>query len=131
MGMESFYINLTLCNNCSYDLSGLTVIFSDIIGNQRNITVSYSILSFFDGVSRIYAFIDKYKNNILKIESQNEDLQPSADHFLSFFEKVYRLWEEKINNFRLQYGYFLINPNDDFFKSYKKLRKHMKKEMEC
>lgn len=127
MGMESFYINLSLRNNCSYDLSNLTVIFSDIVGNQRNITISYSLLSFFDGVSQIYNFINKYKNNILRIESKREDIKQSTDNFLCFFEKVYSLWEEKLNNFRLEYGYFLIKPNDDFFKSYKKLRKYIKK----
>ena len=127
MGMESFYINLSLRNNCSYDLSNLTVIFSDIVGNQRNITISYSLLSFFDGVSQIYTFINKYKNNILRIESKREDIKQSTDNFLCYFEKVYSLWEEKLNNFRLEYGYFLIKPNDDFFKSYKKLRKYIKK----
>ena len=127
MGMESFYINLSLRNNCSYDLSNLTVIFSDIVGNQRNITISYSLLSFFDGVSQIYNFINKYKNNILRIESKREDIKQSTDNFLCFFEEVYSLWEEKLNNFRLEYGYFLIKPNDDFFKSYKKLRKYIKK----
>ena len=127
MGMESFYINLSLRNNCSYDLSNLTVIFSDIVGNQRNITISYSLLSFFDGVSQIYNFINKYKSNILRIESKKEDIKQSTDNFLLFFEKVYSLWEEKLNSFRLEYGYFLINPNDDFFKNYKKLRKYIKK----
>lgn len=128
MGMESFYINLTLRNHCSYDLSDLTVIFSDIVEDQRNITISYSFLSFFDGLSRIYDFINTYKNNIISIESKKEDIKQSTDNFLCFFEKVYSLWKENLNNFRSEYGYLFINPNDDFFKCYKKLRKHIKKQ---
>ena len=72
-----------------------------------------------------------FDKRLLSMAFPISPVAPIKSTFLSFFEKVYRLWEEKINNFRLQYGYFLINPNDDFFKSYKKLRKYMKKEMEC
>lgn len=127
MGMESFYINLTLCNNCSYDLSDLTVISSDIVDNQKILTISYSLFSFFEGISLVYAFIQKYKSSILGVESMKEDIKQSINSFLCFFDKLYNLWETKLNNFHLSYGYFLINPNDDFFKSYKKLRKYIKK----
>ena len=68
MGMESFYINLTLCNDCSYDLSDLTVISSDIVDNQKILTISYSLFSFFEGISLVYAFIQKYKSSILGVE---------------------------------------------------------------
>ena len=71
-------------------------------------------------------FIKKYESNILSVESKKEDLKQSTDNFLCFFDKMYSIWENKINSFRLEYGYFLINPNDDFFKSYKKLKKYIK-----
>lgn len=126
MGMESFYINLTLNNDYLYDFSDLMIISSDIVDNKITITISYSLFSFFDGLSLAYSFIKKYESNILSVESKKEDLKQSTDNFLCFFDKMYCIWENKINNFRLEYGYFLINPNDDFFKSYKKLKKYIK-----
>lgn len=127
MGMESFYINLTLCENCSYDLSDLAVISSDIVDNQKILTISYSLFSFFEGISLVYTFIQKYKSSILGVESMKEDINQSINSFLCFFDRLYNLWETKLNNFHSSYGYFLINSNDDFFKSYKKLRKYIKK----
>ena len=56
MGMESYYINITLSNTGSYDLSDPAVLASEIVENKTVLTVSYSFFSFFDGISRIIPF---------------------------------------------------------------------------
>ena len=127
MGMESYYINITLSNTGSYDLSDPAVLASEIVENKTVLTVSYSFFSFFDGISRIYSFLKKYESRVLAVESMGADIKQSTADFLCFFNTMYSLWEKKLNVFRTEYGYFLINSNDDFFKNYKKFKNYIKK----
>lgn len=125
MGIESYYVNIRIKKD-AYDLNSLNVI--DVIDNidSLNITISYSIISFFEGLINIYNFINKHKDNIYQIESLQEDITKNTTSFTEFFVKMYELWKNKINVFHKEFGLFLINSDSDFYKLY---LKHFKRSM--
>lgn len=126
MGMESFYVNFHMKNNTEYELLNMNISWLDVGDKDIYFTVSYALISFFDGICQIYAFIDMYRNEIKLIESMKVDITDSMDTFKMFLEKMIGLWDEKIRTFQQEYGMLLIGPNEEFFKKYKKLKKHMK-----
>ena len=127
MGIESFYINLELNEDKSYDFSDVSIIFLNKIDNKVNITISFALVSFFDGTYQMYSFISRYRNYIISAESLKEDIIQSIVCFDAFLGKMYDIWKDKIKNFHTDYGRFLIKPNSEFYKNYKKIRKYMHK----
>lgn len=130
MGMESFYVNIGLRKDCACDVSNVSIIYSDIGDYKRNIVVSYSFLSFFDGIGLIYAFIRENEKNVLGIESRKKDITNATGSFLEFFTAMYHIWEEKLNAFHSDYGFLSIDSGDVFFKTYKKLKHFIRKGAE-
>ena len=126
MGIESFYVNIHMKKHMEYDLSDLSIYSLNSNENQISFTISYAIISFFDGICQIYSFTERYRSEIISIESKRIELMGSLDSFVRFAEKMIELWGEKIFNFQREYGKFLIGPNEEFYKKYKKIKKYMK-----
>ncbi|HHU80747.1 MAG TPA: hypothetical protein GXZ35_05375 [Acholeplasmataceae bacterium] len=125
MGIESYYVKIEIKKD-SYDLNSLNAIETIDKNDCLQITFSYSFISFFEGLIIIYNFINEYNDYIYKIESLKENITVNSTSFPLFFLKMYELWNNKIKGFHTEFGLFLINPNDDFYKLY---RKYFKKNM--
>lgn len=119
MGIESYYVKIEIKKD-SYDLNCLNAIEVIDKNDCLQITFSYSFISFFDGLITIYNFINEYNDNIYKIESHKKDITVNSTSFPLFFLKMYELWNNKIKGFHTEFGLFLINSNDDFYKFYRK-----------
>ena len=129
MGIESFYVNIEMKNEENYDFSKVVVLFSEVIDNKRNITISYSLVSFFDGLRQIYSFIKENEANIYLVESRRENITSSTGSFMSFLEKMFMLWKIKIDSFQSQYGALIVKSGEEFFTAYKKgLKKYLYKK---
>jgi len=126
MGSESFYINLVTDANCQLPDDCL-ILYNETICNKKNITLSFSLYSFFDGLFYMYSVIERYKENIFSIESRGKNIDMSINNFKEFFLELYDIWKDKLERFHSSYGLLLIKPNEDFIKANRKIKKFVLK----
>ncbi len=122
MGMESFYINITM-NGIVTKAKSLDLLLEIKENEVLESTIEFSLISFFEGCQIIYEFIISNQNFLISLESNQIPLKDNLNSFLDFFNKMYEIWIDKLNDFNNRYGKILINSGEDFYKKYKRIKK--------
>ncbi len=123
MGMESFYIDLTVKSRKKE--IGLPVISEERQEDLWRICVSYSYFSFFEGIYEIFDFIQSNKEIVVLCKANNEEIKTDSD-FLSFFGQLYRIHESKLDYFFKHTGKLIVKSGAETYRFGRKNRKYIK-----
>ena len=124
VGIESFYLNITMRPDCQTD--DLPVIFCEIAGDTRIVSVSYSLFSFFEGLRAVYEFIERHAGDVLEVETLKNKIDLGGD-FLDFFARIYPIYRPKLEAFYQEYGLLLVASGTASFRFGRKNRKQIKR----
>ena len=124
MAMDGWYLNIK--TKYEVDKNDLNIIYCEQTNDVFSLTISYSYLSFFEGIKHIYNWIMENYNSILECETNNIIIDFSSD-FQSFFNKMYEINKKKLDWFHNQFGLLLIVPGEDTYSFIKKNKKLLSK----
>ena len=114
MNTETFYVDIELQSGEAFDLSGLAVLSQEFFGDRQVIRIGYSMLSFLDGSYEIYRFVNRYREQVLCVESYRHDITALTRTFPSFLSGMVGLWRERLEYFYGYCGRLLIRADENF-----------------